>query len=228
MKIILESFTDNPIQTIARAASICYGYDPFVVKELPEEEACSLVRKTIKRGHMSCVEHVSLTFLLSGVSRALTHQLVRHRLASYSQKSQRWVKENGFGYVTPQSIKNESIALAIFTNAMGFLANVYKTLIKMEIRKEDARYVLPNACESTIAVTMNVRELLHFFSLRTCNRAQWEIRDAAEKMLVLAREAIPILFENAGPPCVALGFCPEEEESCGHSRASDTIFLKKV
>jgi thymidylate synthase (FAD) len=173
-------------------------------------------------GHASVLEHVVLTFGVEGISRAASHQLVRHRIASYSQQSQRYVTGD-FGYVTPQTIgeaaprkgKKGAPGLAeLFHDHMEKSAALYATLVEGGIPAEDARFVLPNASGTRLLVTMNARELHHFFALRLCNRAQWEIRDAAMSMYRLAVEQAPLLFENAGPGCVR-GRCPEGEFTCG-------------
>ncbi len=168
-------------------------------------------------GHFSVFEHISFSFGIEGVSRALTHQLVRHRLASYSQKSQRYVKAGAeFPYIIPHTIKNNSEALEIFNNAMSQIAECYNKLSALDIPSEDARYVLPNACETKIIVTMNARELLHFFALRLCNRAQWEIRELSDKMLALCYDTAPAVFEKAGPGCCNKG-CTEGKFTCGQA-----------
>ena len=166
-------------------------------------------------GHESILEHAVYTFEVKGVSRALTHQLVRHRIASYSQQSQRYVNMNEFDYVMPKSIEDNIDAYAKFYQAMDMIDYTYILLKDMGIPEEDARYVLPNACTTNIIVTMNARELRHFFALRCCNRAQWEIRELADKMLELVKPVAPKLFENAGASCVQLGYCPEGKKGCG-------------
>jgi thymidylate synthase (FAD) len=150
---------------------------------------------------------------VEGVSRALTHQLVRHRIASYSQQSQRYVSMNRASYIIPPSIALDPDAKKEYETLMNQIWKAYAELAQ-KVPKEDARYVLPNACNTNITVTMNARELTHFFSLRCCRRAQWEIRKMAWLMLLEVRQVSPILFENAGPGCVR-GPCPEGEYSCG-------------
>jgi thymidylate synthase (FAD) len=179
-------------------------------------------------GHMSPIEHAVFTFYAEGVSRAMTHQLVRHRLASYSQRSQRYVAHGGFDYIIPPQFKGKKItdldrevdAEEYFKDTMKYLAERYTRLNealghKGESSNEDARYVLPNACETKILITMNARVLLHFFEERLCLRAQWEIRGVAEQMLELAREVCPSVFNGAGPKCIRLGKCPEKKMTCG-------------
>lgn len=216
MHVFLKNFTPNPESVVAYAACLCYSPHPLTelnARLTPEKEK-ELVHKVISSGHLSVLEHAVFTFAVEGVSRALTHQLVRHRLASYSQKSQRWVEEKNAEYIIPPSIKVGSPAYEIFQETMKFTCDSYAKLLEAGIPKEDARYVLPNAVETKIVVTMNARELLHFFSLRCCNRAQWEIRELAHTMLSLVREVASTIFANAGAPCVR-GDCPEGDMSCG-------------
>ena len=156
------------------------------------------------------------------MSRALTHQLVRHRVASYSQQSQRYVNMNEFDYVMPKSIEDNADAYAKFYQTMDMIDYTYILLKEMGIPEEDARYVLPNACTTNIIVTMNARELRHFFALRCCERAQWEIRQLATKMLAICKEVSPTIFGNAGASCVQLGYCPEQR-SCGRAIRLDRM-----
>lgn len=176
-------------------------------------------------GHESILEHAVYTFEVKGVSRALTHQLVRHRIASYSQQSQRYVNKNEFDYVMPKSIEDNIDAYAKFYQAMDMIDYTYILLKDMGIPEEDARYVLPNACTTNIIVTMNARQLRKFFMIRVCNRAQWEIRELATKMLALCKEVSPTIFENAGASCDVLGYCPEQR-SCGRCPQLRTLLDK--
>jgi len=188
MKVEILAFTPNPELLIEDAARICY--DSFE-KKAPGSHV-RIIDHLIRSGHESVLEHSSVTYRVSGVSRALTHQLVRHRLASYSQRSQRYVKESEPNYVTPPSIKDNKtnigissqfrMAQAVFNDSMKHAWDTYNELLKMGIKGEDARFVLPNACCSEIIITMNFRELRHFFKLRTSKHAQWEIRDMAKEM----------------------------------------------
>ncbi len=218
MNVVLLYHTPDPERAIATAARLCYA--PLGAAELMEsmsEDRQKSVLSTIMRsGHFSTLEHASYTFAIEGVSRALTHQLVRHRLASFNQQSQRYVRfKDGVPVVKPQSVADDPQAQSIFDEAVDVAEGAYKKLLDLGIPAEDARYLLPNACESKIVVTMNVRELLHFFSLRCCNRAQWEIRELAHRMLELARPTAPYVFMGAGAPCVR-GDCPEGKMSCGN------------
>lgn len=218
MQVELLYHTPDPERAIATAARLCYA--PVGASELmetmPEERVASVLSTIMKSGHFSTLEHVSYTFAIDGVSRALTHQLVRHRLASFNQQSQRYVKfANGLDTIKPDTVAENPEANALFDEAIEFAKDAYVKLLDMGIPAEDARYLLPNAAETKIVVTMNVRELLHFFELRCCNRAQWEIRDLAHKMLELALPTAPFVFADAGASCVR-GACPEGKMTCGN------------
>lgn len=177
------------------------------------------LKAALRSGHESVLEHAVYSFEVKGVSRALTHQLVRHRIASYSQQSQRYVNMGDFGYVIPKSIMDNPDAFDDYVNLMGRISQFYEELASEEgyhIPKEDARYILPNACTTNIIVSMNARSLMNFFAIRTCARAQWEIRELANKMLKICKEVSPIIFDDAGPSCVRDGFC-RESKSCGRA-----------
>ncbi|MFR7404603.1 MAG: FAD-dependent thymidylate synthase [Coriobacteriaceae bacterium] len=176
----------------------------------------SVLSTIMGSGHFSTLEHASYTFAVDGVSRALTHQLVRHRIASFNQQSQRYVKfTDGLATIKPESVAADEGASAVFDEAVRAAIEAYERLLAAGIPAEDARYLLPNAAETKIVITMNVRELLHFFELRCCNRAQWEIREMAWKMLELARPTAPYIFADAGAPCIH-GTCPEGKMTCGN------------
>ncbi|GAB4228078.1 MAG: FAD-dependent thymidylate synthase [Deltaproteobacteria bacterium] len=215
MNVILLACTPEPERTVALAARLCYSAASIgeLRGELSRRDARNLVRRVLSMGHASVLEHVTLTFGVEGISRAASHQLVRHRIASYSQQSQRYVSAE-FGYVTPPSIGRSRTLGPEFRRHMAASSRLYRKLTQAGVPAEDARFVLPNATETKILVTMNARELHHFFSLRTCRRAQWEIREMAMRMLSAARERAPLLFETAGPGCVR-GRCPEGKMSCG-------------
>ena len=222
MQVKLIRYTPEPEKTVAMSARLCYS--PIGAAQLEEkmtdEQAAKLVRKLISMGHLSTVEHVTFTFAIEGVSRVLTHQLVRHRIASYSQQSQRYVKEHNFETIMPPTIAAKPEAQAKFIKAMQDLQALYNNLTEnYQIPAEDARYVLPNATETKIMCTFNVRSLYNFFSLRCCMRAQWEIRALAEKMLAECKRVAPVIFENAGPTCVSEGICREGAMSCGRIEA---------
>ena len=218
MHVELLYHTPDPERAIATAARLCYA--PVGASELMEtmsdERVHSVLSTIMKNGHYSTLEHASFTFAIDGVSRALTHQLVRHRLASFNQQSQRYVKyTDGVDTVKPESIASNPEAEAVFDEAIQSSVEAYERLLELGIPAEDARYLLPNATESKIVVTMNARELLHFFELRCCNRAQWEIRELANRMLELVRPVASYIFMDAGPSCVR-GHCSEGTMCCGH------------
>jgi thymidylate synthase (FAD) len=190
-----------------------------------------LVRVLVNSGHLSTFEHASFTFGVDGISRACSHQLVRHRLASYSQQSQRYVRfGSGSGFIVPPQIAGSPEALAVFEQAMRSAQEAYDRLVELgkagglkdEAVQEDARFVLPNAAETRIVVTMNARELRHFFGVRCCRRAQWEINALAWYMLFLARSTAPLLFRKAGPVCLH-GKCPEGKMYCGEVYSQDEV-----
>lgn len=217
MQVELLYHTPDPERAIATAARLCYA--PVGASELmetmPPERVQSVLSTIMSSGHFSTLEHASYTFAIDGVSRALTHQLVRHRLASFNQQSQRYVKfKDGIEVVKPGSVSESPEASRVFDDAMAAAEEAYAALLELGVPAEDARFVLPNAAETKIVVTMNVRELLHFFSLRCCNRAQWEIRELALKMLELVKPTAPYVFMDAGAPCVS-GTCPEGKMTCG-------------
>lgn len=217
MQVELLYHTPDPERAIATAARLCYA--PVGASELMEnmsdERIRSVLTTIMSSGHFSTLEHASYTFAIDGVSRALTHQLVRHRLASFNQQSQRYVKyQDGIDYVEPSSIASNEEAHAIFAEAMMTATEAYKALMDLDIPAEDARFVLPNATETKIVTTMNCRELLHFFEMRCCNRAQWEIRELALAMLELVKPTAPFIFADAGAGCVR-GHCPEGKMTCG-------------
>ena len=216
MRVSLLAHTPEPERTAAAAARLCYSdADISQLLEIDGEKQEELLRKIIRLGHHSVLEHVSLTFGIEGISRACSHQLVRHRLASYSQQSQRYVKaDKRFAAVVPPSIAGRPELKERFEALLVAMHGFYGELLEAGVPAEDARFVLPNAAETKIVVTMNGRELRHFFALRCCRRAQWEIRALAKEMLRLARAAAPTLFADAGPGCLA-GACPEGPMTCG-------------
>ena len=221
MQVKLLRYTPEPEKTVAMSARLCYS--PIGAAQLEEkitdEQAAKLVRKLVEMGHFSTLEHVTFTFAIEGVSRVLTHQLVRHRIASYSQQSQRYVKEHDFETILPLSIAARPAEREKFEKLMSEIRTLYTEWTEMGIPAEDARYILPNAAETKIVVTMNVRSLYNFFSLRCCTRAQWEIRALAEKMLAEVKEVAPVLIEKAGPSCVTDGICTEGAMTCGRLAA---------
>ncbi|KGK91033.1 thymidylate synthase ThyX [Desulfosporosinus sp. HMP52] len=216
MIVDLIQHTPDPEKVVAAAARLCYSSDaiPDLFEQLNDDKVANFVRRLREMGHLSPFEHVSFQFSIDGVSRALSHQLVRHRIASYSQRSQRYVKENGFEFVVPPSVRQNPEALERFETVMSRLQEDYQELLN-NVPAEDARYVLPNACTTSLMATFNARSLLNFFEHRTCIRAQWEIRFLAERMLNLVREVAPNLFSEAGPTCITQGVCRQGTYSCG-------------
>jgi thymidylate synthase (FAD) len=189
LKVELVRYTHEPVEAAGRAGGVCYDKEE-------KEDYGKFIMGIVRRGHESVIEHVVFTFRIEGVSRACTHQLVRHRIASYSQRSQRYVDEGEFDYVVPPSIEESEEAKKEFEETMDFLIKKYEQLKEMGVSKEDARFVLPNACTTTIVATMNARSLRNFLKVRLEKHAQWEIRTLAGKMYDLVREVAPALFED--------------------------------
>ena len=224
MKVKLMQYTPEPERTVAMAARLCYsavGAEELAEK-MSQSQVAGLVSKIVELGHLSTLEHVNFTFAVEGISRVLSHQLVRHRIASYSQQSQRYVGEHDFEAIVPPSIAARPEAAAKFAALMAQIRTAYEELTDLGIPKEDARYVLANATETKVVITMNARTLLHFFSQRCCMRAQWEIRAMGEAMLKEARQAAPLLFAKAGPTCLSAGYCSEGKMSCGRAKPLPT------
>ncbi len=240
MEVKLLRYTQEGEKLIASAAKLCYSRSGIsdIEENADDEKTESFLSHLVDLNHESPIEHVSFTFGVEGVSRTLTHQLVRHRIASYSQQSQRYVKLEQFDYIIPPAIENNKRAKDLFLKAMEEDQKYYNEIVeilqkeyyekyidentseKQALSKsekqaiEDARYLFPNACETKIVFTMNARTLMNFFRLRTCNRAQWEIRDMAILMLEKVKAVYPTLFKSAGPGCVN-GPCPEGVMTCG-------------
>jgi len=227
LKVKLLDYTPEPERVVAMAARLCYSAAGAeeLSERLSDEQVQKMVKKMVKLGHGSTLEHASFTFGIEGVSRVLTHQLVRHRIASYDQQSQRYVAAHGFQYITPPSIAENPQAKARFDRVIADIRAAYDELKEMGVPQEDARYVLANATETKILVTMNARTLMHFFNLRCCYRAQWEIREMAYKMLEAVKQVAPTLFHNAGASCVNTGRCPEGEMTCG--RLAEMLKLRE-
>ncbi len=250
-KVTLMAYTPDPERTIACAAKLCYSPSSIdtVHSGLTDEKVSSFVEMLSEIGHESPIEHASFTFGIEGVSRALLAQITRHRIASFSVQSQRYVAEKSFEYVTPPEIAAVPEALEIYKQAMAEDQKTYdriaevlkakhkeaflaagkdgKTAERMAEKKaiEDARFVLPNACETKMIVTMNCRSLMNFFRHRCCNRAQWEIQDVANQMLALVKEVAPEIFKKAGPPCL-VGPCPEGKMTCGKAKEIKEYYAK--
>lgn len=227
MKVSLLQHTPAPERTVALAARLCYSSAAIgeLHDKLSQADITEFLAKIMSLGHQSVLEHVSFTFGIEGISRACSHQLVRHRLASYSQQSQRYVTFKGdeFPLVAPESISASPQRLKTFNRAIKAAAKAYRELVDDGVPAEDARFVLPNAAETKIIVTMNARELLHFFELRCCERAQWEIRAMAVEMLRIVKPAAPVIFSSAGPGCL-LGPCPEGTMTCGKAKETRKRF----
>ena len=217
MKVALLQHTPDPEMTVALAARLCYS--PVAIDELKQRlsgaDIQTFLDKIMSLGHQSVLEHASFTFGIEGISRVTSHQLVRHRVASYSQQSQRYVShKERFAAVIPPTIGERPDVLARFEAQLQALHQAYAEMVAAGIPAEDARYILPNATETKIMVTMNARELLHFFAVRCCERAQWEIRAMSLEMLKLVKGIAPTIFRDAGPGCLS-GPCPEGTMTCG-------------
>jgi thymidylate synthase (FAD) len=228
LNVVLLDHSENALSIIYAASRQCYSWKFAAqismegTKNVTRQE--EFVREIVSSGHESPLEHVKLTFAIEGVSRALTHQLVRHRIASYSQQSQRYVKQSNFDYIIPPSIEKDEALRREYVGTMRKIQESYNRLIhrlekrgrKGEIANQDVRFLLPQATETKIVVTMNCRQLLHFFRERCCSRAQWEIRGLAEEMLKVCKQKLPAVFDCAGAKCVGLGYCPEGKKfTCG-------------
>ena len=242
LKVSLIAHTPEPEKVVAAAAKLCYSnaHIDDLLDGLTPEKSADFVRMLARMGHESPTEHASFTFAIEGVSRSLLAQITRHRIASFSVQSQRYVRLDQFEYVTPPAVEEDPEGLAAFEQAMAEEAEHYRRIAAVlkegHIRQlvaqgmdeekaakkaekmaiEDARFVLPNACTTKMIVTMNARSLQNFFHHRCCNRAQWEVRELAEQMFKLVYEVAPALFATAGPSCV-VGPCPEGKMSCGRA-----------
>ncbi len=233
LAVTLLAHTPDPDRAVAAAGRLCYA--PVSAAQLTEtmsdDDVARLVRGLVASGHHSALEHASFTFAVDGVSRACTHQLVRHRMASYNQQSQRYVNFSaGDSFVIPPAIAADATAAQVFLRAMDQAREAYDRLVELgladgrtrESVQEDARFVLPNAAETKIVVTMNGRELRHFFAVRCCNRAQWEIRALAWELRDRVKLLAPALFHKSGPGCL-YGTCPEGKMTCGKPYDATTV-----
>ena len=240
MLVTLIAHTNDPEKTVAAAAKLCYSdaHIETLLDGLTPEKTAAFLQKLSDFGHASPIEHASFTFGIEGVSRTFLAQVTRHRIASFSVQSQRYVRLEDFRYVIPPEIEKIPEAKAQFVQAMNEDAAKYLELVKTleeshtaelaaqgmsekaarakaaKQANEDARFVLPNACETKMVMTMNCRSLLNFFNLRCCSRAQWEIREVARQMLKLVLPLAPHIFSAAGPRCLT-GPCPEGAMCCG-------------
>ena len=251
-KVTLIAHTPEPEKLVAASAKLCYSPATIVdlMDGLDEQKTTDFLNMLTDFGHQSPIEHISFTFGIEEVSRTLLAQITRHRIASFSVQSQRYVKEKQFSFVTPPEIAADEQASALYRQTMQDAHNAYirlaeileekhyQTFIGQGIEKkkaknmaqkkaiEDARFVLPNACDTKMILTMNARSLLNFFTLRCCNRAQWEIRDVATQMLRLVRPIAPTIFAKAGPGCLR-GVCPEGKMTCGKMQEVRKAFLEE-
>ena len=241
LRVELLAHTPNALSIIYAAFRQCYHagfvgdmWPKLLDGEIDAEKQAKFVADVMASGHVSPIEHVSFTFAVEGISRALTHQLVRHRIASYSQQSQRYVDGSNFDYILPPSIAALPEARKRFLQCVDEIGAAYRDIKAMleeaghDKAKEDARFLLPQAAETRIVLTMNCRSLLNFFEHRCCARAQWEIRALANAMLGECRRAVPAVFSTAGPPCEKLQYCPEGERfTCGKYPLPDISTCKR-
>ena len=221
MNLVILRHTPEPDRLVALAARRCYSALPAeqIDSDMPDAEAERLLAFLRKRNHLSPFEHAEFTFSVDGVSRALSHQLVRHRIASYSQESQRYVnymKVDSPPFVVPPTAKENPTALAIYNETLQHCLQAYRKMVESGVPPEDARYIFPNAVETKLVFTLNGRSLLNFFEQRCCIKAQWEIRELANKMLIAVKQVAPKLFENAGAPCCykSSPYCRENDSKC--------------
>ena len=250
INVELLQYTPEPEKVVSAAAKLCYSSSAVedILDGLTKEKTDKFLSMLMDMGHESPIEHVSFTFGIEGVSRSLLAQITRHRIASYSVKSQRYVKEGQFEYIMPPEIENTPEAIVIYIKAMEDDQKTYNELTDILCKKhfdnfiksgldekeakkkaekqaiEDARFVLPNACETKMVVTMNARSLMNFFHHRCCNRAQWEIRELAYQMTELVKEVAPSLFKYAGPKCIH-GACHEGSMTCGKMKEMKKRYL---
>lgn len=233
LNVTLLTHTPDPERAVAAAGRLCYSSSTAAElhEQMTGEEVERLVKLLVNTGHLSTFEHASFTFGIDGISRACSHQLVRHRLASYSQQSQRYVRfSEESAFIIPPKIAEDPEARAVFEEAMQSAQAAYEKLVELgeqrelgrESIQEDARFVLPNAAETRIVVTMNARELRHFFHVRCCRRAQWEINALAWRMFFLVRETAPLLFRKSAAACV-YGKCSEGKFYCGEEYTEEEI-----
>jgi len=215
MNVKLIGHTPNPEKIPAMAAKLTHSKTkPENLDKSSDKELNEILKYVLNAGHTSIIEHTNFTFAISDVSRSLTHQLVRHRIASYAQQSQRYVDFKEPNYVTPPKIAENKKMKKAYDKTMEKIWDEYNKLLDMKIPAEDSRFVLPNAACTNIIVTMNARSLMNFFELRCCLHAQWEIRKLANKMLSEVKKVAPTIFKNAGPACKTKGYCPENKKDC--------------
>lgn len=219
LKVKLLSHTADPEQIVIAAIRQCYSsVGAEELKEKTTEEVKKrLIKQVIESGHTSTLEHASFTFAIDGASRVTEIHLIRHRLASFSIQSGRYVKRGDAAYRIPPTVKalKDKKLYEKYLEHLDKTQELYNELLAAGIPAEDARYCQPQSVQVKIVMTMNARELLHFFNLRSCKRAQWEVREIAQQMLDLVKEVAPIIFENAGAPCVSEKECDQGKLSCG-------------
>ena len=236
MNVSLITYTPDPERVIATAARICYSQKAniqTITEGFTDEEISKFIKQLIETGHSSVLEHAVFTFGIEGISRVLLAEISRHRIASFSVRSQRYCSEDTYDFVIPESIAKiskeqgeESEAEGEFYTEAANSMGAYKDLIIIGIPKEDARYLLPGAMPTRMIATMNARELLHFFALRSCQRALPEMRQLANKMIQLVKPVAPTLFKKAGPSCVQLGYCPEGSRCCSRAPTLNQLLDK--
>jgi thymidylate synthase (FAD) len=213
---MLLTHTPDPERAVAAASRQCYSKHSATkaFSEFSQDDIRKQLAIILKNGHFSVLEHAAFTFAIEGISRACSHQLVRHRIASYSQQSQRFVKLKEIEFIVPEKVAANGDSKRKYLDALDRCRDTYSELVEMGVPAEDARYVLPNATPTKIVVTMNARSLINFFELRCCLSAQWEIRQLADEMLKLVKAIAPTIFEKAGPFCVTRKTCPEGKYDC--------------
>ena len=215
MNVKLIGYSPDPEKIPAMAAKLTHSKTkPENLDKSSDKELNEILKYVLNAGHTSVIEHTSFTFAVSDVSRVLTHQLVRHRIASYAQQSQRYVDLKEPKYVTPPKIAKDKEMKKAYDKIMENIWREYNKLLELGVPAEDSRFVLPNAAYTNIIVTMNARSLMNFFELRTCMHAQWEIRKLANKMLKEVKKVAPTIFKKAGPACKTKGYCPENKKDC--------------
>ncbi len=225
MKVTLLAHTPEPERLVAAAAKLCYSQKADIdslMESLTPEATEKFLNKLVELNHGSPLEHVSFTFAIEGVSRAFLAQQSRHRLQSMSVRSQRYCSEENFETIMPSTVRENDEARIAYRSVEADIKNAYKKMQQVGITNEDARSVLPNSCETRMIITMNARELLHYFGERCCVRAQKEIRTVANEMLRQCKEVAPIIFKNAGPKCTK-GYCPEGKMTCGARPTMDDL-----
>jgi len=217
LKVRLLAATSDPELTVALAARLCYSPTDIdgLLEKMDEAETARMIRLLRAAGHLSPFEHASFTVGIQGISRVATHQLVRSRIASYSQQSQRYVSGERFHFIIPPRIAREPELAEEFRRHIEASRKLYRRLLAAGVPGEDARFALPQAVSSNLIMSKNARAWLEWLEARTCQRAQWEIRTLAYRILMVLRGAAPVLFESAGPPCRTRGVCPEGRFSCG-------------